>query len=237
MGGILILKNNLKKSRILKHKLTMKTIKSKMKTFKILTLIALFISFTSCDKDKDEPTLIQVESKKVENLPAPQTGGHGQPISGEFTKFSFATGNITTSDTEWDIAFRSTTIIVNGGSSAGLTDEPARNGTAAGYVASGTMASVKEVTTSKFKQDAADGFAIPAGSGNGWYNYTGNPDHLIIPIPGKILVFKTRNGTYAKIEILSWYKDAPATPDRKTNEGRFYTFNYVYQPNEGVTTF
>ena len=67
-------------------------------------------------------------SGKMENLSAPQTGGQGQPIGGDFTKFSFSAGAITTSDTDWDIAFRGTTIAINGGAVTGTADEPTRNG-------------------------------------------------------------------------------------------------------------
>lgn len=205
-----------------------------MNTFKFLTLVTfLCIAFTSCSKD-DDPVLLEIKSEKVTNLHAPQTGGQGQgAISGAFTKFDFATGKTTTSDTDWDIAFRGTAIIVNGGKSSGTTDEPKRNGNAAAYISSGTLASVKSVTVANFKQDAADGFAIKTGSGNGWYTY--NPTtHLISPTPGKILVFKTRDGKYAKVEILSYYKD---TDTSNPANSRHYTFNYVYQPNAGMTTF
>ncbi len=144
--------------------------------------------------------LLEVESKTISNLHAPQSGGQGQgPISGAFTKFDFASGQTTTSETEWDIAFRGTTIIVNGGTSLGTTDEPDRNGEAAAYIANGTMASTTNAVTTSFVQDSDTGYAIASGSDNGWYNYAGDPTHLISPIPGKILVFKTHNGYYAKV--------------------------------------
>ena len=54
-------------------------------------------------------------------------------------------------------------------------------------------------------------------------------------IAGKVFVVKTHDGKYAKFEILSYYKDAPATPDA-TSVGRYYTFNYAYQANS-TTTF
>ena len=53
-------------------------------------------------------------------------------VAGPFTKFDFSTGTTTESETDWDIAFRDTTIIVNGGTIVGAgEDEPARNGNAA----------------------------------------------------------------------------------------------------------
>ncbi|MFI1771211.1 HmuY family protein [Thalassobellus citreus] len=207
-----------------------------MNTFKFLTLVALFIGFSSCNDD-DTPTILDIESKTISNLHAPQSGGQGQPVSGAFTKFNFETGETTTSETDWDIAFRGTSIIVNGGVSLETTDEPDRTGNAAVYIANGTIASINEVDTSLFTQDSDTGYAITTGSGNGWYTYAGPPTHLISPTPGKILVFKTNKGLYAKVEILSYYKDAPDNPDAFVDATPYYTFNYVYQPNEGVTTF
>jgi|GEM_PF-462983 len=175
-------------------------------------------------------------SGQMTNLYAPQEGGMGQPVSGAFAKFDFETGTSTDSDTDWDIAFRGSSIVVNGGVSSGITDEPERNGLGAAYIATGTMETVTAVDTSLLVEDSADGFAIPEGSGNGWYTYDSST-HVITPTAGKILVFKTRDGKYAKVEILSYYKDAPASPDIYTDESRYYTFNYVYQPHEGVETF
>ncbi|MFD1161218.1 HmuY family protein [Hwangdonia seohaensis] len=207
-----------------------------IKTTQLVILLTIFIGFTSCSDD-DSPPLLEVASESVTNLHAPQTGGQGQPVSGTFTKFNFATGQTTTSDTNWDIAFRGTSIIVNGGTTLGTTDEPNRTGNAAVYIANGTMASVTNVDTALFEQDSDTGYAISTGSGNSWYTYAGPPTHLITPTPGKILVFKTHNGLYAKVEILSYYKDAPANPDAYADETPYYTFNYVFQPNTGVTTF
>ncbi|MFV0541392.1 MAG: HmuY family protein [Aestuariibaculum sp.] len=184
-------------------------------------------AFPSADNtDNYGWNLYQKISGTVENLHAPQGGEQGNP-AGPFTKFNFSTGEETTSDTDWDIAFRGTIIIVNGGASTGLTDEPDRTGEGAVYIATGTLGSVTSVNTSLLVQDSANELAIATGSGNGWYNYTGAPNHLIIPIAGKVLVIKTHDGKYAKVEILSYYKDGNTDSD-----SRYYTFNYVYQPNE-----
>ncbi len=208
-----------------------------MNTFRTLAAIALILGFVSCSNDDDATPLLEVETETVANLHAPQSGGQGQPVSGAFTRFDFETGAETTSETDWDVAFRGTTIIVNGGESQGTTDEPERTGDAAVYIADGTMSTVTDVDASLFTQDSASGFAIATGSGNGWYNYTGAPSHLINPIPGKILVFRTTAGLYAKVEIISYYENAPAEPDAFSDATPYYTFNYVYQPNAGVTTF
>ncbi len=204
-----------------------------MKTIKILAILALFIGFSSCKED-DEPEVLQIETESVSNLYAPQLGGQGQPISGDYTKFDFASGAISISDTEWDIAFRGTDIIINGGVSFGTTDEPERTGEGAAYLATGTMASVVSVNESSLEQDSVNGHVLDT-----WYTYSGPPNHIIAPTAGKILVIKTRNGKYAKIEIMSYYKDAPEviTTDIATNDARYFTFNYVYQPNDGEASF
>lgn len=213
-----------------------------MRSFKFLFILTI-IFFTSCEEN--DPIILEpIQSEKVSNLFAPQVGGQGQgPISGEFTLFDFETGETTTDPNAWDIGFRATTIIVNGGQSTGTTDEPARTGNAATYITTGGLASVLEVDESRFVQDQSNGLAIPASSDQGWYNYSGfgnpNPadDNLVTPLPGRVLVFRTTEGRYAKMEILSYYKDAPENPSGFTDEGRYYTFNYVYQPNEGQINF
>lgn len=197
------------------------------------------ITIETSDFTKNAPesftVLSELVSATASNVPAPQTGGQGQPIGGPFTKFSFESGEVTTSDTEWDIAFRGTTIAINGGAVTGTDEEPARNGDAAVSIENGTFSSITSANGLSYSQDANGAFGIPTGSDNGWYNY--NPATFIVsPIPGKILVFRTHDGKYAKIEILSYYRDAPAQPDAFMDESRFYTFNYVYNPNDGETS-
>ena len=209
-----------------------------MKITKIIFLCTSALGLMSCNNDSSVD-LLEIESQQVSNLYAPQIGGNapGQaPISGQFTKFDFETGSTTLSETEWDVAFRGTTIIVNGGTSLGTTDEPERIGNVAVYIAVGTFGEITEVNPSAFVQDSSTGYAIPLGGGNGWYDYNFMLN-LITPTPGRVLVFRTTEGKYAKVEILSYYENAPANPDSTVDEARYYTFNYVYQPNSGLTTF
>ncbi|WP_084273506.1 IPT/TIG domain-containing protein [Maribacter antarcticus] len=180
----------------------------------------------------DFTVLSDLINAKAENIFAPQTGGQGQPIGGPFAKFSFETGAVTDSDTEWDIAFRGTTIAVNGGALTGTSEEPERNGNAAAGIVDGIFTEVLSTEGISFIQDADAAFAIPTGSDNGWYNYN-FMTNLVTPIPGKILVFRTHDDKVAKVEILSYYQDAPANPDAFASPSRYYTFNYVYNPNEG----
>ncbi|WP_066222504.1 HmuY family protein [Formosa haliotis] len=209
-----------------------------MKILKTITLLTLFIGFASCSNDDDDNTnpTLELEAETVSNIKATQSADYTTnppTITGDYIKFSFVTGETTTGD-DWDIAFRGSTILVNGGEKT-ADDQPSRTASAGTYITSGTLASVIKTDASLFKEDSTtDGLAITTGSGNGWYNY--NPEnHLISPIPGKIVVVKTHNGHYAKMEILSYYENEE--PNEDLTNSQYYTFNYVYQPNEGVTTF
>lgn len=203
-------------------------------TFKSMLVLTIGCLLISCSNDDNStPAPASLQTKTFTNLYAPQTGGQGQPVGGAFTKFSFSQ-NTTVTDDSWDIAFRGTTIIVNGGTTIGITDEPTRMGIGAVSIVSNTLNAVTTVPNPEtFLQDATNTYAIPTGSGNGWYNYN-STTNMITPIAGKILVIKTHDGKYAKMEIISYYKDAPANPDA-TALTRYFTFNYVYQPNG--TTF
>lgn len=196
-----------------------------MKTkFLKLSLLALFIFTASCSSDDKDNTIPEVVTTKVSDLDA----------SKGYAKFSFSENKVVTTD-NWDVAFNTTTIIVNGG--VKMTDaEPNRTGSGAASIVSGTFASVTLYpASSAFAQDAATVYAIPKGSGKGWYNYDIN-SHIVSPIAGKVFVIKTHDGKYAKFEILSYYKGAPVTPDPlKTEDTGFYTFNFAYQANSSTT--
>lgn len=199
--------------------------------FKSVLFLSLSGLLASCSKE-DTPTVVELKTKTFSNLYAPQTDGAGAP-SGAFTKFSFSQ-NATVTNNSWDIAFRGTTIIVNGGSAIGITDEPTRTGIGAVSIVSNSLEKVTTIpSASTFKQDATKTYSIPTGSGNGWYNYN-STTHIISPLAGKIFIVKTHDGKYAKMEILSYYKDAPANP-ALTSSSKYFTFKYVYQPSG--TTF
>ena len=98
----------------------------------------------------------------------------------------------------------------------------------------GTIESLSAVDTNSFEQDATGDLAIETGSGNGWYNYC--PPGVCTPVGisplNNIIVVRTRDNKYAKVKIISYYKDGDNTSD-----SRYYTFDYVYQPNDGLETF
>ncbi|MBB6003530.1 HmuY family protein [Arcicella rosea] len=204
-----------------------------MNSFQKFTLSTLVIStlFSACKKD-DDVVVQPVKSETVKDLPADPTtsvGANGQPTStGKYTFFSFKNGIVASTDSaslKWDIGFKATTIITNGGTSG--------SGQAAAVVLNGIFNEITEVPASAtFAQDSKTAFAVPTGSGNGWYSYANG---IISPTAGKVILIKTAEGKYAKVEILSYYKGAPTTP-AATDAARYYTFRYVYQP-EASTKF
>mgnify|MGYP000494908585 CR=1 FL=1 len=110
-------------------------------------------------------------------------------------------------------------------------------GTSMVQILNGIFDELVEALTEGYKSDDKNAlikYAIPTGSGNGWYTATGGgpgTPTIVKPIAGKIILVKTADNRYAKMEILSYYKDAPSNPTG-TEPSRYYTFRYVYQPNE-----
>lgn len=203
-------------------------------TFNTLFLVISFllVSFlTSCSKSEEVapvPLLAQTVSNLVADL-VTNDPATGRTIGGtnKFTFFSFKDNKIIANSdsatTKWDVGFRGTTIIVNGGA--------IRVGQGGAYIFTGTFDELREISASAtFAQDnALTNLAIPTASGMGWYNY--NPMTMIIsPIPGRVLVIRTADGKFAKMEILSYYKDAPnPSTITLTTPARHYTFRFVYQ--------
>jgi hypothetical protein len=206
-------------------------------TFVSIIFIGIASFMVSCSED--DPALAPVVATTISNLEAdPATGfdpNTGQPLgtTGKFALFSFESGatiaNTDSASSKWDIGFRGTTIIVNGGTSG--------PGTAQAQILTGIFGEVTVAPENGYVSDNGTTYAIPTGSGNGWYNASGggpSSPTIITPIAGRVIVVKTATGRYAKIEILSYYKDAPANPTG-TEPARRYTFRYVYQPNDSRT--
>jgi len=207
----------------------------KIKTL-VLAMIAI-VGFVACEKDESNPAPQPLEVKTVSDLAADTIIGlapSGQPYgSGKFTLYSLETNQIISSadsaTNKWDLGLRGTTIITNGGNSG-----PAQGGA---FVFVGTFDDLKEIPTdSAFRTDnAPSAYAIPTGSNKGWYTY--NPStNLVTPVPGRVLVIRTANGKYAKVEILNYYKggvtpDAGASDVDKLTKQRYYTFQYMFQDN------
>lgn len=178
------------------------------------------------DGDEDAP----LKTVRVEDLPADPdtTSGPGRPQGyGRYTFFDLRDSTIVlrarndnradSASTGWDIAFRSTDIIVNGSSNG--------PGQGAVYTATEAFQDVTEVTTDSLDEHAVED----------WYSYNANGNNIVRPKPGRTLVVRTADGgSYAKIRILSYYKGAPDNPAESDAESRYYTFEYVLQ-DEGTS--
>ena len=179
---------------------------------------------------KESILILSLVDRTIHNIYAPEKGGEDKPSSGPYTKFDMSTSEVTFSNTNWDIAFRGTTVIFNGGEKVNPVDkdEPERTGKAAAYIVRNTtFYSVSGVNRSKLRQDEKGYFAIPSGSDQGWYHYNLSK-HIITPIEGTIIVFKTRDGFFGKLQILSYYKNAPKNPS-SGDPPRHYTFRCLHQ--------
>ncbi|MBT3449234.1 MAG: hypothetical protein HOE73_02100 [Bacteroidetes Order II. Incertae sedis bacterium] len=199
------------------------------KTFTYLLIVGLSISLSACDSSTSAIDNEPVIAERVLEIPAdPYTGvdGDGRPLSaGVFTYYCLTENKIVPSSeantTNWDIAFKGTSIIVNGGTSG--------PGQGAAQVADGLFAEVSSAPESGWLQDSAEGFAVPAGSGQGWYNYD-PATHAITPIPGRVLLIRTADGRFAKMSMVNYYKGLPEVPSFDS-ESRFITFDFVFQPD------
>ncbi|MFQ3574912.1 MAG: HmuY family protein [Cytophagales bacterium] len=197
--------------------------------------LAIFASCNEKNKNTFEPIGSNVLSIEVKDVPADVERKNKR------TFFSLRENKIISSEdsnsTKWDIAFMGANIYVNGGTSG--------PGNAAAKIINGIFDEIKETTKDGFSTDNSPALAIPSGSGNGWYDYTGStrtPNHVLLPIAGKVLVFRTADGKFAKLEIISYYQGNPNTGSstfinsETRPPARYYTFRYVLQ-NDGSAKF
>ena len=207
-----------------------------------ILLLSTTLGLLSCEKDDDGGGVPETLSTVVVNdLPADTIIGiasTGQPFgAGRYTLFSMERNtvvpNTDSASAKWDVGFRGTTVITNSGNSG-----PAQGGA---FVFTGLFDELKTIPAdSVFRTDnAPSAYAVPFGSNRGWYVYNA-PANLVTPIPGRVLVFRTASGRFAKMEILNYYKGGmtPATTapdDDKLRKQRFYKFRNVFQPNGGKT--
>lgn len=188
--------------------------------------IALLMLGTVACSEEDEPTPTEtLEANTVEDLVADV-----EVTNGHYTFYNLSEGSIMplsdSASTQWDIAFRRTSVIINGGN--------AGPGQGAAQVVDGTLEDIIEAPAEGYEAE------VPGT----WYNYTGQqeedsptPSHAVLTIPGKVIVLKTADGNYAKLEVISYYE---GNPDTTTEEfyslmtrpsSGYYTFRYVVQTN------
>ncbi|HEY5692440.1 MAG TPA: HmuY family protein [Cyclobacteriaceae bacterium] len=213
--------------------------------FVSVLFVGVISLLVSCSEDDPAPD--SVVSTTISDLDAdyapfePITGPPTGPPKriGEtkkYTLFSFSTGQIVpnsdSATTKWDIGFRSTSIIINSGTSG--------PGATRAQVVQGVFEEISEAPELGYIADNTPSFVIASSPkpsadapANYWWQNGGSGSSTIVsPIPGQIIVIKTSENRYAKMEILSYYKGAPAAPNNMTDLDRHYTFRFVYQPND-----
>ena len=213
----------------------------KMNLRKIAMGLVLSIALVACSKD-EETIVVPVTAITVKDLPADTVtglGADGRPqYAGSVTYFSLVDNKIVASSdvasTKWDVAFSSTKILINGGTSG--------PGIGGAFVYVGLFDALKTIPSdSTFAIDNSNAakFAIPQTSA-GWYIYNGLTN-IVTPAAGRVLVIRTASGKYAKVEIINYYKGGVTLPTTasesdKLSKQRYYTFRYAFQPN-GSKTF
>lgn len=181
------------------------------------------LGFLGCQKDVTEPDPVEPQGSvtTVRDLPADTAS---QKV---FTYFSLKDSAMVTADdsagSKWDLAFSGTSVRINGGT---------------GRVGQGGAMVLKNTDFDTLSEAPESGYAIDTSATQlavkGWYQYTGAtgmPPHTILPIAGIVLVVKTAEGKYAKVQVLSYYKGNPQIGTATPEKARFYTFKYFLQPS------
>lgn len=125
--------------------------------------------------------------------------------------------------TAWDVGFRGTTVIVNGGASG--------PGQGAAVLLEAPFESVTAVPTDSLVADGENdcprgvGLAVCTGSGNGWYLYSENG---VTPIPDRTLVVRLAEGEMAV--RLRFLRYALGEADADGERPRLYTVEYARLP-------
>lgn len=129
--------------------------------------------------------------------------------------------NSDSATTKWDIGFRKTTIIVNGGKI-----RAGRGGIQ--RLQNQRYDELREAPLTGYRgDDAEDNLALTPRSGESWYLYSGTS---ITPLKDVVLVLRTGDGTnFAKLEVQSYYKNM--VEPSITAPARYYSFRYQIQTN------
>ncbi len=187
-----------------------------MKNKIIFSLVLMVLILAACSK-KDNivvlPTTVKTKSMTVNFSPA-----------SSFTFFSFrdttVIANSDSASAKWDFALRLTTFLVNSNASG-----PGNGGV---ILQDGIYDNILMAPAAGYAFDTTSSQkAIKDGS---WYDY--NPTtHSFVPKAGKVFIFRTADGHYAKMELLgvSYETFTGPVPQRL-----IYNFRYTYQPNSST---
>jgi hypothetical protein len=184
-----------------------------MKNKIIFGLVLMTSILAACSK-KDStvvlPATVKTKSIIVNFSPA-----------SSFTFFNFrdttVIANSDSASSKWDFALRLTTFLVNSNASG-----PGNGGV---ILQDGIYDNVLMAPSAGYAYDTTSSQkAIKDGS---WYDY--NPTtHSFVPKAGKVFIFRTADGHYAKMELLGVGYEPFTGP---VPQRLIYNFRYTYQPN------
>jgi hypothetical protein len=194
---------------------------------------AAVTTFSSCTKEQVKPQLEDGSSTVVADLP----GDVGSTINTGFKTFYFSLSANTKVDTSakkttsWDLSFAreyNSYVGINSG-----TNEASNGygGTGKGALIAVNQAydQVKEAPSdADFTSKGVTSVGWDPGSGSGWYFYD-LKTHIAVPIKGRTFVLRTAEGKYAKLELVSMYKGAPAVVTDLNWPSPYFTFRYYVQ--------
>lgn len=195
-----------------------------------MCFVLLVAGAISCKKDKTV-TPVNTEATKVSDLAGDLTAAPGAPSKSIY--FSLVTNATVDSSQKksnnWDIAFTNiynSYVTINNGTNQ---NSPGFGGTAQGalYLVNQPFDSVKTVPATANVNGSVGMDGYPSASWPGWYQYN-STTHIMTPLTGKTLVIRMANGKYAKLEMISLYKGAPANPSLSTPVP-YMTFRYWVQ--------
>lgn len=207
-----------------------------MKNHKSLLLALVFLlSFSACTKDEVKPQLEDGVSTVIKDLPGDvgNTVGSGKQFENFY--FSFSTGaKVDTTkrlSTDWDLAFTkeyNSLVTINSGT-APATPGFGGAGTASMVIVNQAYDQVKIAPAdAEFTTNSRSSAGWDPGNGNGWYFYDINT-HLAVPVKNRTLIIRTSAGKFAKLELISMYKGAPAVVTDLNWPAPYFTFRYFLQ--------
>ena len=122
---------------------------------------------------------------------------------------------------KWDLGFQRTVVITNGGVS----------GSGEAKVMVLDDISFDDIIEAPEREYVPDTDQIATfARGDGWYTYTGPPNHWILP-NARVYILRTAIGNYAKVRFIGYYEN------NETKEGSGYiSIEYVLQ-DDGTRSF
>lgn len=200
-----------------------------------LSAFFLIVTMASCTKDEIKPQLEDGKSSIIKDLPGDvgNTVGSGKDFVPFY--FSFKTGakvdDSKKVSADWDIAFAkeyNSYVSINN-----ATDSKSFGfgGTGKGAMITVNQAydQVKQAPSdAEFTSNGITAAGWDPGSGNGWYFYDLGT-HIAVPVKNRTYVLRTADGKYAKLQLISMYKGAPATVSSLNWPAPYFTFRYYVQ--------